>query len=485
MNNIEFKKTKRIYLSRIIIVTLSLLLNICAFSQIKIGDNPTIIDANSILELEHTNKGVLIPRVSIDDLSNEAPLTATVAEGTLVYNINGSTENGFYYWNGTKWQLLLTNVTKRDNYVLVKSEADLPVPSGGIITLAAGVFYEINGTVLLTNQIALNGSYIQGADANNDKLIYTPSSGALFTGGNGGTIKVLTLSAPNAGAKVFDVNASIGSENVIMRDCNIGSSDNIGTIKGFNIVFMSVVNFYGNQNGITYENIGSLLIENMAWFSNNSNTFETYIGTFSLIQKLGGFSEPLIANSAIALDVSGIISLLSGSMKTVDFSGDGTMISGSFSKKWEVESSGIDTETDDVSGGNIYITSVSTTTISSSSTPVKISGTTSTANLFRFTAPVSNRMVYDGTKTRKFQVMAAISMTSPSNNKIYKFYIAKNGTVLPETGQLRKIASGSDVGALSIFGVVELVPGDYVEVWVENTTDNSNITIESMNLTVR
>jgi hypothetical protein len=466
-------------------IALLLLFAVNAFSQVKIGDNTTNINDNSLLELEHTDKGVLIPRVSISDLSTEAPLTAPVPEGMLVYNVDASTENGFYYWDGTAWELLVTQSSQRDNYVLVKSEADLPTPSGGIITLDSAVLYEVNGTVLLTNQINLNGAYIEGLDANNDRLIYALSSGAMFTGAKGGAIKLLTLSAPNTGAKVFDLEDLTGTEVIIIRDCNVGSSDDIGTIKGFSIAFLSVINFSANQNGITFENINSLLIENMAWFSNNSNVFETLVGTFEVIQKLGGVSEALAANSATALDVSGIVSLNSGSIKTVDFSGDGTRVTGSFSKEWEVACLGLDTETDDVAGGNIYMTSASSTSISTVSTPVKISGSTTTANLFRFSAPLSNRMVYDGTKTRNFQVMAAISMTSPANNKIYKFYIAKNGSTLPETGQLRKISSGSDVGSLTISGVVNLSPGDYVEVWVENVSDASDITIEAMNLTVQ
>ena len=458
-----------------------------AFSQIKIGDNPTLIDDNSILELEHTNKGVLIPRVLIPDLTTEDPLTAPVPEGTLVFNIDAATENGFYYWDGASWQRLLTDVNsnQRDNYVLVKSVADLPAPSGGIITLAAGVVYEINGTITLTDQIDINDAYIEGRDATNDILMYTPATGSLFTGDQGGTIKILTLSAPSVGAKVFDLDDAAGTENIIVRDCNIGASDNIGNIKGYKIAYLSVINYAANKNGITYEDIDALLLENMAWFSTNENVFESFVGDFELIQKIGGFSTTLLANSATAVDVSGISTILSGSMKSVDYAGDGIRITGSFSKEWEVASSGITTETDDVAGGNIYLSTPTTTSISGSDDPTKISGTTATANLFRFTSAVDNQMVYAGTKTRTFQIFAAISMTSPANNKIYQFHIAKNGSIVPGTAQSRKIASGSDVGALSISGVVELSTGDYVEVWVENISDGSNITIESMNLTVR
>jgi hypothetical protein len=76
-------------------------------------------------------------------------------------------------------------------------------------------------------------------------------------------------------------------------------------------------------------------------------------------------------------------------------------------------------------------------------------------------------------------------MWAPANNKIYSFYIYLNGTKLPASKQSRKISSGGDVGSLGISSIVELAPGDYIEVWVENNTDGSNITIDNMNLSVR
>lgn len=36
-----------------------------ANAQVKIGDNPTTINKGAILELEHANKGLLFPRVSL------------------------------------------------------------------------------------------------------------------------------------------------------------------------------------------------------------------------------------------------------------------------------------------------------------------------------------------------------------------------------------------------------------------------------------
>ena len=78
-----------------------------------------------------------------------------------------------------------------------------------------------------------------------------------------------------------------------------------------------------------------------------------------------------------------------------------------------------------------------------------------------------------------------MSITAATNNKRYSFYFAKNGTILPESKQSRKIANGLDIGAIALSGVVELAPNDYVEVWVENINDTTTITAESLNLILK
>jgi hypothetical protein len=64
-------------------------------------------DASSLLELNSTNKGVLIPRVALTATTNQSPVPVgtTVATALLIYNtatINDVTP-GFYYWENAKW----------------------------------------------------------------------------------------------------------------------------------------------------------------------------------------------------------------------------------------------------------------------------------------------------------------------------------------------------------------------------------------------
>jgi len=68
----------------------------------QVGINTTAPNASSMLDITATDKGLLIPRISIPNLNAAAPVT-TPATSLLVYNTNATTGIGFYYWDGSKW----------------------------------------------------------------------------------------------------------------------------------------------------------------------------------------------------------------------------------------------------------------------------------------------------------------------------------------------------------------------------------------------
>ena len=81
----------------------SLCFTTVTYSQVGIGTlNP---DQSSQLDITTTNKGLLIPRVQLTQMSLQAPIIGTAATSLLVFNtqtINDVTP-GFYFWSGSKW----------------------------------------------------------------------------------------------------------------------------------------------------------------------------------------------------------------------------------------------------------------------------------------------------------------------------------------------------------------------------------------------
>ncbi len=120
-------------------VAILLLSAVYTQAQVKIGNNPGTIDANSLLELEATNKGFLPPRVTLTSLSSVSPLSGTVPAGMLVYNSAGSLAYGYYYWDGTKWKMIGTSkqnmVTKTADATLLQTETFILASNDITITL--------------------------------------------------------------------------------------------------------------------------------------------------------------------------------------------------------------------------------------------------------------------------------------------------------------------------------------------------------------
>ncbi|WP_300027724.1 hypothetical protein [uncultured Maribacter sp.] len=74
---------------------LFVLISFCAHAQVKIGENPNIIDPASIVELESTNKAFVLTRLTNTQMLAIAPLN-----GAVVYNTDTQC---VHYYNGSVW----------------------------------------------------------------------------------------------------------------------------------------------------------------------------------------------------------------------------------------------------------------------------------------------------------------------------------------------------------------------------------------------
>lgn len=68
----------------------------------QVGVNTSTPHSSSMMEINSTDKGLLIPRISIPNLNAAAPVAAP-ATSLLVYNTNATTGIGYYYWDSAKW----------------------------------------------------------------------------------------------------------------------------------------------------------------------------------------------------------------------------------------------------------------------------------------------------------------------------------------------------------------------------------------------
>ncbi len=71
------------------------------YAQIGIGT--TTPAGGSVLDISSADKGILVPRVNIADLTTITPITGGTTVGLLVWNTNATTGAGFHYWDGGDW----------------------------------------------------------------------------------------------------------------------------------------------------------------------------------------------------------------------------------------------------------------------------------------------------------------------------------------------------------------------------------------------
>lgn len=158
---------KKIYL------TIALAIGIMASAQVKIGDNATSVNANSLLELESTTKGVLFPRVALTGTANVAPLAAHVA-GMTVYNTAtaGDVTPGMYTNSGSAWVKLGASsapavsvvVNTSATYTILGTE-DYVLHNGPAATFTLPSTATVGKRIVIANNVASSGNVSIAVDA--------------------------------------------------------------------------------------------------------------------------------------------------------------------------------------------------------------------------------------------------------------------------------------------------------------------------------
>jgi hypothetical protein len=193
-------------------------------AQVKITDGTLhTIDGNSILELESTNKGLLIPRFPLNNRNLPDPLTAPVPSGMLVYSIGGAIDDGFYYWDGLKWERVITTGTnvfqtflKDSDDTLAKSNSIIFASNDITLTLPevteadTGLLIIVKHTGSFTDLVKVTG-YEGAAIDNLDTIEIIPNSGITFL---------------SRGSEWFLLDGYMHSEDIL----NVGSKSNFKTL---------------------------------------------------------------------------------------------------------------------------------------------------------------------------------------------------------------------------------------------------------------
>lgn len=381
-----------------------------------------------------------------------------------------------------------------ESYEFISSADQLPSPdSNGVITLEENKVYFLTGDIdlkgrrlLLEENVCLlaasseNASLTStGLDAN-EYLVTTdwtfPCRHITFKNVD----KAIGINLNNTST---DTNLALDWTGVNFTGCTInvrcGDADNFIYDKGA-VLGSGSFEFFGQ--------IGTIGVANSLFVgSGSSYPIFDIESTANITRRFRIIYSSLVAfgsTNAINVDVSASVLNQSYILDTCNFSGGGTYLTGvaaSDNKALFVNNIGI-TNSADIS--QYYMNNNATATvISSVGVEVKAAGTTTSSAVTSKFTNTTNRATYVGALDRYFKVTATMSLSSGNNNQIGA-YVAKNGTILSDSGMFATTNSGGRVESVFIQTLVELTENDYIEIFVENNSSTSNITVTDLNVIV-
>lgn len=211
-------KTKKASITKII--TTAILILIGSVSNAQTGIGTLIPDPSSQLEVVSTNKGVLLPKVTLKGETDQTSIAGNkAATSLLVYNTGLHPDfpiKGFMFWNGSKWRLLTDATT-----IKAKIEGGL-INQSAVLTpnsYTAGVNY--NGILEVRYNGGNEGYYSEGESYQYNGLNFTLQPGQA-TGT--GKLTYIVTGKPKATSPAPINNVPIRFFNTLLGNINIGGS---------------------------------------------------------------------------------------------------------------------------------------------------------------------------------------------------------------------------------------------------------------------
>ena len=371
-----------------------------------------------------------------------------------------------------------------NRFVRVKSLSDFPAPSGGLITLAAGTTYVIDGPIDIgvNELVAASGTKLLGKYAANDQIIHT-SAGACIKGED------VTFSCESVGF----VNAS-GTGIIFTEDadpdiflnvlncgffgCNEGVQVNGGNTS---VIFNTL--FSNCTTGITCTDFNKVLIAQNAFLGNSAGnrinfTSGSYVDADITQNKFQGDSGTMI-NVADATDLTG-----QGTIINNRFRGTATPISGvsATTTLWSLSlNDGIPNTR--ITGYMRFTGNSTETTINTINVWEKIDIATTANSLAGFSHTSPNRLTYTRGLTRQININASIDAEVGTVNQLVEVAIFKNGTIVADTAREIELNTSGVSKSITILSFVELAQNDFIELYIRNRSGTANITVKSMAVT--
>jgi hypothetical protein len=387
-----------------------------------------------------------------------------------------------YFSTDGVWEPLGGGAGSNPGWVWVYSKGDLPAAVAGVITLTAfSTYFFLTNVDLTGDRLVLGDSTVlAGASSENAGIKSTGLTGtAMITSTHSCPMRDITLEADVA----LDLNAIDSDQALDWRAVNLSNCPTMGTIAGYGNTIFTDCAILSSAN-LTFDGtISTVGFDGTVFVGIASQTTIILPATLTLARRFRINHSAIVSfggATGISVDALTTIPAEGFILRDVNFSGGATYVSGlteeSLKVLW-VDCVGLPNSS---TAGSLYMeNNASATTIAASMTPVKVAGVT-VAGFERKLSHSSNRLTYNGAISRVF-VVSASSDSEAANGKQFQFMLYKNGIALPGSSA-SVTTSGTKPEHAGIHSMVSLVTGDYVEVWVQNLSDTTNVVVKNMHI---
>jgi hypothetical protein len=413
-------------IKNLLLMLLFVVFAMSAHAQNKVGDNPTVIQAGSLLELESLTKGVRLPRVPLND-ATKWTLDGSAVSGMLIFNETGTEPKGIYFWStdASKW----VRVINKDELSSLIPDFLKVFTTVGIVSVDNTLKTTVNGVdgamvnIIKSNTLAGAGNKLTST-VNGVPAVLTPANGTiakslgfdaggnLITAGSTPTSNMLTNTDLNT--IISNVNGMADTTAIISSVKNemIGKTL-ITTVNGFSaspfdlssLVNACSTNTLTATNGSLISTVNGKITPALAVLTSGNNGLSTNNGNVSLggiltkpttidvngnTLTISGLTDGAATDKVVVAN-AGVLKTIDPSLMILSTTGDvtGTLGGSVLSKIQGIPVSAATPNTNQVlqyngtnwvpANTNVAITSLNGLTASGSSTQTLATGTTGTA----------------------------------------------------------------------------------------------------------
>jgi hypothetical protein len=379
-----------------------------------------------------------------------------------------------------------------DGIKFICDKSDFPDPVGGVITLEAGKTYWVTCDVDLTGDRLETGGVVTllGTSSETSSLTSTGLTAGvpLLTSRYTIPVRFITFKDVDTGIYIDDnggANAPLAVDWLGVNFLNVPNIGEVGTVDNF---IYDTGAFLSSQNMKFTGSVGTVGLNNSLFSGTGSaGSLIEITSTATITRRFRTIYSSVVAFGSTVgytIDASATIPVEGFILDTINFAGGGTYVSGLTSSDNKSRWSGCRGVPNSASISSYYMNGNATATaVASTSVAYKAAGTTTSSSITQKFTNTNNRATYIGALEGNFRVTGVLSFDAGTNDQI-GLYIAKNGTVLPESEVYVTANSGGRAESAVVQVLTTMQQNDYIEIFVENSSSVADITVSELNVAV-